>query len=96
MSNLVFSAVARERWIALNSTDGPYERAIRRQVHSILDRLDRAPARHRVGATQFQTNPATWGELISADTDGADWIVIWTTTAEGSIYILRNEPAPSL
>lgn len=95
VSNLVFSATARDRWISLNRSDGVYERTVRQRVRSVLDRLDRHPEQHRVGATQFQTSPITWGQLISPD-GGADWIIIWTTTPDGKIYILRIEPAPSL
>lgn len=95
MSNLIFSAVARDRWIALNRSDGSYERFVRGRVRAILDRLDQTSTRHRVGATQFQTTPTTWGQLITPES-GADWIVIWTTTVDEKIYILRIEPASSL
>jgi hypothetical protein len=96
VSNLLFSAAARDRWIALNRSDGSYERSVRDRVRAILDRLDRTPERHRVGATQFQTSPTTWGQLVSPQAGGADWIVIWTTAADEKIYVLRIEPAPSL
>lgn len=96
VSNLIFSTTARDRWIALNRSDRSYELSVRDRVRAVLDRLDQAPARHRVGATQFQTTPTTWGQLITPESGGADWIVIWTTTADAKIYILRIEPAPSL
>lgn len=96
VSNLVFSATARDRWIALNRNDSSYERGVRERVRSVLDRLDRRPEQHRVGATQFQTSPTTWGQLITPEVGGADWIIIWTTTPDEKIYILRIEPAPSL
>lgn len=94
MSNLVFSAPARDRWIALNRSGNDYERSVRQQVRTVLKRLDEKPEQHRVGAIQFQTNPTTWGQLVTP-TSGADWIIIWTTT-DTKIYILRIEPAPSL
>ncbi|ULL09501.1 hypothetical protein CKW46_07115 [Mycobacterium liflandii] len=95
VSNLVFSAVARDRWVALNRSDSTYERSVRDRVRAVLDRLDQTPQRHRVGATQFQTSPTTWGQLISPPA-GADWLIIWTTVPDGKIYVLRIEPAPSL
>jgi hypothetical protein len=93
---MIFSAAARARWIALNRSNRAYERSVRDRVRAVLDRLDRVPARHRVGATQFQTTPTTWGRLITPESGGADWIVIWTAAADTKIYILRIEPAPSL
>ena len=93
--NLIFSDVARDRWIALSRSDTRYERSVREQVRTVLKRLDQDPTRHRVGAIQFHTTPTTWGQLIAPAAGGADWIVIWTT-ADSKIYILRIEPAPSL
>lgn len=96
VSNLIFSAAARDRWIALNRADSPYERSVRERVRGVLDRLDRTPERHPVGATQFQTSPTTWGQLVTPPAGGADWVVIWTTAPDAKIYVLRIEPAPSL
>jgi hypothetical protein len=96
VSNLIFSGTARDRWIDLNRSDSAYERSVRDRVRAVLDRLDQAPARHRLGAKQFQTTPTTWGQLVTPAPGGADWIIIWTTAPDAKIYILRIEPAPSL
>jgi hypothetical protein len=96
VSNLIFSSTARDRWIALNGSDSAYERSVCDSVRVVLDRLDQAPQRHRVGAKQFQTTPTTWGQLVTPSSGGADWIIIWTAASDAKIYVLRIEPAPSL
>ena len=95
MSNLTFDPEAIDRWNSLRASSGTYERAVRRAVCAILDRLDAAPAEHRFGAIQFQTTPTMWARVVEVE-DGADWMVIWTVEGDKTIGIMRIEPTPSL
>lgn len=95
MSNLAFDPAAIARWKSLCASSSGYERAVRRAVAAILDRLDTAPRDHRVGAIQFQSTPTMWARIAEVD-DGAAWMVIWTTAGDGQrIRIMAIEPAPS-